>query len=252
MIDSLILCGFAFLAGLVDAIAGGGGLIQVPALMVFLPTTAVSLILGTNKLSSCAGTAFAAFRYARSVPVNWRVVLPAAAAASICAIGGAWMAVRLDASVLKPIVVGLLIVVAVQTFFQKRLGSPSGERSSGPEPVRGMVWLAMIIGFYDGFLGPGAGSFLMFGLVRYFGYDFLQAAATTKVLNFATNFGALALFAATGNVLYGIGLAMAVLNMAGGYFGAQLAIQGGNRLIRFFFMVIVGILILSIVRDLIG
>ena len=252
MTDSLILCGFAFLAGLIDAIAGGGGLIQVPALMVFLPSTGVSLILGTNKLSSCAGTAFAAFRYARSVPVNWRAVCPAAAAASICAIGGAWMAVKLDASVLKPVVVGFLIVVAVQTFFQKRLGDPPEELSSGAEHVRGIAGLAMIIGFYDGFLGPGAGSFLMFGLARYFGYDFLRAAATTKILNFATNFGALALFAATGNVLYGIGLAMAALNMAGSFFGAQLAIQGGNRFIRIFFLIIVWILILNIVGDLIG
>jgi uncharacterized protein len=249
--DVLILCGFAFLAGLVDAVVGGGGLLQVPALMAMLPAAPIALILGTNKLSSIAGTASATLRYAWSVPIHWRAVTPAAILAAIGACFGAKLAVSVDGGFLKPIVVGVLVIMLAQTLMQRRLGAQNSTPKFNSVNVAGLSALGLVLGFYDGFLGPGTGSMMIFGLVRLFRYDFLSAAATTKVLNLATNFGALVVFAVTDNVAYGIGLPMAVMNILGSSVGAHLAIKGGSQMIRVVFLVVVSILIFKILMDLI-
>jgi uncharacterized protein len=248
--DAVILCGFAFLAGMVDAVVGGGGLLQVPALMAMLPSAPIAMILGTNKLSSIAGTAAAAVRFGWSVPICWRAVIPAAILAAIGACFGAKLAVRVDGGFLKPVVVGVLLIMLAQTLLRSDLGSSNLTRKFSTGHVVGLSALGAIVGFYDGFLGPGTGSILVFGLVRLFRYDFLSASATTKVLNLATNFGALVVFAATGNVIYAIGLPMAAMNVLGSSMGAHIAIKGGNRLIRIAFVAVVSILIIKILIDL--
>jgi len=247
-----LLGGFAFLAGLMDAIAGGGGLILVPALFAVYPTAPPALLLGTNKLSSIAGTAMATLRYGFSVPIQWRVIIPAAFCAALGGLVGAKTVTLLDASVLRPIVVALLVVVAIYTLLRRNFGAHPGHGSFvGAERVA-MPALAALVGFYDGFFGPGTGSFILFGLVRWFGYDFLTAAAAAKVLNLATNFGALVLFMATGNVMYGIALPMAACSILGGLLGAQLAISKGARFIRGAFLAVIIALIAKLGWDLLG
>ncbi|MEQ1879443.1 MAG: TSUP family transporter [Burkholderiales bacterium] len=252
MSETLILCGFAFLAGLVDAVVGGGGLLQVPALMAILPAAPIALILGTNKLSSIAGTAAAALRFGWSVPIDWRAVIPATVLAGIGASFGARLAVSVDGGFLKPVVVGVLLIMLAHTLMRRQLGSQKSAPKFNTANIVGLSALGSIMGFYDGFLGPGTGSMLIFGLVKLFRYDFLSAAATTKVLNLATNFGALVVFAATDNVAYGVGLPMAAMNILGSSLGAHLAIKGGNQLIRAVFLAVVGILIVKILLDLVS
>jgi uncharacterized protein len=248
--EVLLLCGFAFLAGLVDAVAGGGGLIQVPALFAVFPSASPAALLGTNKLSSIAGTAMAALRFGWSVPINWRVVLPAAVVAGIGALFGAKAVTLLDPALLRPMVLTLLAIVVLHTLAQRLMGQVRKITRTARLEAPGVALLGGIIGFYDGFFGPGAGSFLVFGLVKLFGYDFLGATAASKVLNLATNFGALVLFATTDNVLYAVGLPMAFCNIGGGLLGAHLAISRGNTFIRGMFLVVVAGLMIKIAIDL--
>lgn len=250
MSDLLILCGFAFLAGLMDAIAGGGGLILVPALFAVFPSTAPALLLGTNKMSSIAGTLVATLRYGWSVPIPWRKVLPAAAWAGLGAFAGAKTVTLLDPTILRPLIVILLTLVALYTLMRRNFGVSPGHAPLARYEGFALPMLAALIGFYDGFFGPGAGSFIIFGLVRWFGYDFLGAAAAAKVLNLATNFGALILFAATGNVMYMVAIPMAACSIVGALIGAQLAITRGARFIRVAFLGIVVSLIAKLGWDL--
>ena len=249
--DIAALCLFAFLAGIVDAVAGGGGLIQVPALFAIFPSVPAAALLGTNKLSSVAGTATAALRYGRSVPINWRSVLPAAFVAGLGAVVGAKTVTMVDPVLLRPCLVLMLSGMAGYTIARPDLGTKAGRASFRYGSVS-FFSIAGAIGFYDGFFGPGAGSIMMFLLVKLFGHDFLSAAATTKVLNLATNFGALVLFAMTGNVLYAVALPMAACNVAGSWVGAHLAIKKGARFVRTVFVVVVAALIGKVLLDLIS
>jgi len=250
VIDVLVLCVFAFFGGLVDAVAGGGGLLLVPVLFAVYPSAPPALLLGTNKLSAIAGTTFATLRYAWSVPIRWRTILPAALVACGGGLAGAKAVTLIEPAVLRPLILVMLGAVAIYTLVRQNFGSaPDGRvrlKVEGP----GVAVLAVVIGFYDGFFGPGAGSFFLFGLVRLFGYDFLAAAAATKVLNLATNFGALMLFVASDNVLYAVGLPMAASSIAGGLLGAQLAVRQGSRFIRWMFLLVVAALIVKLAYDL--
>ncbi len=241
------LCGFAALAGWVDAVAGGGGLIQLPALFLLLPPvgeTGVAAVLGTNKLSSICGTGMAVGQYTRRVRLPWGTLGPTAAAALAFSLLGARVAAGLDPAVLRPLILALLVGVAVYTFVRKDLGQRHAPRlAAGHERAWGVV-VGAAIGFYDGFFGPGTGSFLLFAFVGLFGFDFLHASASAKVVNFATNLSAVAYFAATDHVLYRYGLPMAVCNVAGAWVGARLAMGRGNRFVRAFFLAVMSALIL--------
>ncbi len=241
------LGGAAALAGLVDAVAGGGGLIQLPALFLWLPpaeTTAVAAVLGTNKLSSICGTGMAAVQYARRIPLNRPALLPAAGAALVGSFLGARAVAWVNPAVLRPLILGLLVLVTAYTVARKRLGEHHAPRFNARQE-RG--WGALVgagIGFYDGFFGPGTGSFLLFIFVCLFGFDFLVASASAKVINFATNLAAIGSFAAGGHVLYRYGIPMAVCNVIGGWLGARLALGRGNRLVRAVFLTVTTALIL--------
>ncbi len=244
---TLALCGFALLAGFVDAVVGGGGLIQLPALFLLLPpeqAAVAALVLGTNKLSAICGTGMALVQYARRVRLPWNALLPAAGAALVCSFLGARAVTGMNPAVWRPLILALLVVVALYTFVRKDLGTLHAPRWS----VRGErivgAGAGAAIGFYDGFFGPGTGSFLMFVFVGLFGCDFLRASASAKVVNFATNLAAVTWFVATGHVHFGYGLPMAACNIAGSLGGARLALLRGNRFVRGFFLLVVTAMIL--------
>ena len=173
--DLILLLAAALFAGFVDAVAGGGGLIQVPALLMALPVESAATVFGTNKLASIFGTGNAALRYARRISLPWGIALPAAAAAFLFSFTGAMAVAWLPRGVVRPLVLGLMVVVLVYTVIKPDFGAVSGFRLM-PEPERRRALLVgAVLGFYDGFFGPGAGSFLIFAFVRFFRLDFLSA-----------------------------------------------------------------------------
>lgn len=235
----LLLCAFSLLAGFIDAVVGGGGLIQLPAVLILMPSIALPTVLGTNKFASFFGTTMAVQRYARHITIDWRTVAPAAAAAGVFAFVGSRAVTLLNPAVVRPLVLVLLIAVAIYVFLVKELGLIHQPKHA-PQKARviGMI-IGAAIGFYDGFFGPGTGSFLIFAFVGIFGFDFLSASASAKAVNWATNFASLLYFTTHGNVLYGIGLAMAASNVLGAMLGTRVAIAKGSRFVRVFFLMIV-------------
>ncbi len=249
MTETAYLCFFAFLAGFVDSVVGGGGLIQLPALFIFLPALPAGVLLGTNKLSSICGTAVATVQYARLVTISWRATLPATVAAFIFSFLGARMATVLHTSTMRPLVLFLLIGVLIYTFLHKDFGSLHAPRLDVPKQYLFSILTGTVIGFYDGFFGPGTGSFLIFVFIGIFGFSFLAASASAKAINFTTNLAAVIYFIATGNVLYQIALPMAACNIAGSVVGTHLAVLKGNRFVRVFFLVVVAGMIAKLAFD---
>ena len=247
--DVLVLCAFALLAGAVDAVVGGGGLVQLPALLVVLPQAPVVALLGTNKLASIVGTSSAAVTYLRRTTVDRRTAAVMAAAAFTGSAGGALVATRVSGDVLEPVVLVALVGVFASTLFRPSLGEVEKLRLS-PRVQRAVaITGGAVIGFYDGIAGPGTGSFLVFLLVGAVGLSFLHASATSKVVNTATNLAALLLFAWGGHVLWALGAAMAASNLLGAQIGARLAIRHGSRLVRRVFLVVVSVLIARLGYD---
>lgn len=239
----------AFVAGLIDAVVGGGGLIQIPALFSVLPREMPATLFGTNKVASVFGTANAAFRYARRVEMPWRTTLPAALAAFVCAFFGAMAVAWLPRELLRPLIFVLLLAAAVYTFIRKDFGALHQPRP----PTRQDFFLALglggVIGFYDGFFGPGTGSFLIFLFIRYFRFDFLHASAAAKVVNVATNLAALAYFAPAGHWLPLLAVMMATANVAGSVVGTRLALRHGSGFVRQIFLWVVTALLLKFAWD---
>jgi len=246
-VEVIWLCVFAFLAGLLDSMVGGGGLIQVPALFLFLPenaSSAVATVLGTNKLSSMCGTAMAAFQYSRRINLDWRTIVPAAITAFLFSFLGALVVARLQPAMAKPFVLVLLVAVAAYTFFRHDLGDRDAPGLKSRTATLVAVGVGAGIGFYDGFFGPGTGSFLIFCFVSIFGYKFIVASASAKFVNLATNVSAVTFFAVTNHILYKYALPMGLCNIAGAIAGTHCAILKGNRFIRRLFLLTVTVLIL--------
>ncbi|GAA4008490.1 TSUP family transporter [Hymenobacter fastidiosus] len=242
----ILLCLFAFLAGFIDSIVGGGGLIQLPAMLLLLPGVPVPTILGTGKVSSLAGTATALRRYAGQVPIRWRAVGAAAITAALFSFLGARVVSLLPAGLVRPLVLGLLVVIALYTFWRKDFGAIHAPRlPANREPLYGVA-VGLGLGFYDGFFGPGTGSFLLFAFVGLFGYDFLTASASAKLVNVATNLAGVAYFAFTNQILYKVALPMAVCNTLGSALGAKVALQRGTGFVRVLFLVVVCGIILKL------
>ena len=248
-IDWFILAPAAFFAGMVDAVVGGGGLIQIPVLLSSFPQTAIPTLFGTNKVSSIAGTGAALWRYARAVRIPWRLVLPATAAALVGAWLGAAVVAWLSREAMRPLVVVMMLAVAIYTFLRKDLGQTETHAPRPGDAWRGALF-GLVIGLYDGFFGPGTGSFLIFGFVRLFGMDFVRASASAKVINSATNVSAIAFFASHGPILWAVGLTMAVCNLAGAQLGTHLALRHGAGFIRKAFLLVVAVLIVKQLHDL--
>lgn len=229
----------AFLAGLVDAVVGGGGLIQLPALLVALPQAAPIQLLATNKLSSIAGTTTSTITYFRRVRPDPVTAAWLAGAAFLGSAGGAMAASGVPRSAFNPIVLLALIAVGAYILVKPEVGSSQQLRYEGRGLRAAAAISGLAIGFYDGILGPGTGSFLVFALVGWLGYGFLEASAKAKAANFATNLAALVIFVPQGAVLWGLGIAMAVANLVGGYVGARVAVAKGVGFIRAVFIVVV-------------
>lgn len=242
----------AFAAGWIDAVVGGGGLVQLPALLIGLPGASPAQLLATNKVSSIFGTATSSVTYFRRVGADLRTALPMAAVAYVGAIGGALIGLHIPKSAFNPIILGLLIVVGAYTLLKPDLGRESIKRFHGHRHVVLAMVTGLVIGVYDGALGPGTGSFLVFALVGLLGYAFLEASAKAKIANFATNLGALTVFIPLGHVMWGVGLVMAVGNIAGGYVGARTAVAAGSAFVRIVFIVIVSAFIIKIGGSLLG
>ena len=246
------LCGFAFLAGLIDAMVGGGGLIQLPGLVLLLPGAGMATLFGTNKLASIAGTSAAALQYARHVSLNWRTLLPAALAAFMFSFWGAHTVSHLPPNALRPLILILMVAVALFTFVRKDFGSIHAPRGTEARQ-RGLgVGVGAVIGFYDGFFGPGTGSFLVFAFISLLGFSFLHASASAKVVNTATNFSALLYFAFTHHILYAVAAPMAACNVLGSTLGTRLAVRYGTGFMRVVFLVVVTVLIVRLVSDAYG
>ena len=247
-----LMAGAAFLAGWGDAVVGGGGLVQLPALLLGFPQATPAQILATNKFGSIWGTATAAVTYGRRVRPDVRTAVPMAAVAFLGAIGGALVGLHIPKAAFNPIIFVMLIAVGAYTLFKPSLGTATALRWNGIRHTSAAMGVGFAIGGYDGALGPGTGSFLVFALVGLLGYAFLEASATAKIVNFATNLGALVIFAPGGHVMWQVGAVMAAGNVLGGWVGARTAVRLGSRFVRGVFVVVVGAFIIRLGGGLLG
>ncbi len=232
-------------AGFIDAIVGGGGLILTPALFSVFPTAPPPTLLGTNKGAAVWGTAWATVQFAKKVTLRWHALLPAALAALAGSLIGAWTVTQVSAEGLRRALPFILLAVLLYTVARKDMGRHHAPRFSGRSEALVASAVGAVIGFYDGFFGPGTGSFFVFLFVRLLGYDFLSASASAKLLNTATNGSALMLFAFTGHVWWHIAVVMAVANVAGSLLGTRLALKHGAGFVRIIFIGVVSALILK-------
>ena len=244
-----LVCLSSLLAGFIDSIVGGGGLISLPAMLILFPNLPIATILGTNKFASCAGTSIAVQRYSRHVAFDWPTILPAAISALIFSFLGARIVSLLNPAFLRPIVLILLVLVAIYVFFVKDLGIIHAPKHPPKKAQLLGVVVGGALGFYDGFFGPGAGSFLIFLFVGVFGFDFLAASASAKVINLAANLSSALYFAWTGHIMYFYAIPMAICSVLGATIGARLAIAKGSRFVRIFFLIIVGALIAKLAQS---
>ena len=235
----------SLLAGFVDAVVGGGGLVMVPALFAAFPAAPPATLLGTNKAASVWGTAMATWQYSRRVQVRWGAMLPAAGAGFVGSFAGAWAVTIMSADFLRKLLPLVLLGVLAYTLAKKDLGRHHTPRYTGRQEVLIASLVGVTIGFYDGFFGPGTGSFFVFLFVRLLGYDFLNASASAKLLNCATNIAAILLFAAKGHVWWHFAVTLAVANVVGSLLGTHLALKHGTGFVRGIFIVVVSILILK-------
>jgi hypothetical protein len=244
-------CLAALLAGFVDAIVGGGGLVQAPALFILFPHFAVPRIIGTNRFASFMGTAVAAWQYARKVEIPWRTVLYAAAGAGLMSFLGARFSSLVSPAVLKPLILVLMVAIALYTYFKKDLGQYEQFRVGlSLIPVYALL-IGMSCGFYNGFVGPGTGSLLVFGFVSVMGYSFLTGSAIAKFTNVIADVFSLIFFLVHGYVNFEIALPMMACNMIGSYLGSRTAILRGNTFVRWFFLGVIGVLLLRFAWDVV-
>ncbi|HEY5979119.1 MAG TPA: TSUP family transporter [Microlunatus sp.] len=248
----VVLVLVAFAAGWVDAVVGGGGLLQLPALLIALPdSTPPASILGTNKVSSVWGTAISSALYAVKIRPDWRSIIPLVIGASTGSALGAQAARFLPKEVFTPIVLLALVVVGVYTWRRPELGLITERKHTGRTHYLLTLAIGLAVGAYDGILGPGTGSFFVILLVGLLGWGFLDASAQAKIANLVTNLSAIAVFAAHGAVLWQLGLMMGAANLVGGFLGARTAISKGNSFVRKVFLIVIGALIIRLSYDVV-
>ena len=239
----------AFFAGLVDAVVGGGGLIQVPALLSAFPKVEIPVLFGTNKIASIVGTTSAACSYLKRVRIPYRIVLPGMVAAFLGAMGGASVVSFLPKDYMRPLVVVLMILVGVYTFRKKDFGQTADLQGITSAAQWLCIGIGLSVGFYDGFFGPGAGSFFIFLLIRFVKMNFLQASASAKLMNISTNFGAILYFSHAVSIMWILGIFMAVCNLCGAVMGSHLAMKKGSAFVRIVFLWVVSLLVVKLGWD---
>jgi uncharacterized membrane protein YfcA len=239
-------------AGFVDAVVGGGGLVQLPALVIAFPGAAPVQILATNKLAGTCGTSVSSLTYYRRVRPDPATFLPLMAVAFLGSAAGAVAASHVPKSAFNPIILTALVVVGAYVLLKPDLGEATELRFTGRRHLGAAVLVGLLVGFYDGALGPGTGSFFVFTLVGLLGYSFLEASAKARIANWATNVAALLVFAAQGAVLWRVGLVVGVCNLVGSYLGARVAVSRGSRFVRVFFVLVVAAFIVKLGSDVVG
>ena len=242
------LCLAAATAGFFDAIAGGGGLIQLPALLIGLQDKSVVNVLGTNKFAAVFGTINAANRYRKQVKIDKKFLASMMIPAFLGSMAGAQLASKVPTEKMRVVVLIALIAIFIYTALNPKLGHEDNQQLN--YKIAAAAGLA--IGFYDGIFGPGTGTFLMAVLVGVLGFGFLNASAIAKFTNVATNLAAIIIFAKHGAILWGIGIALAISNVIGSTLGSHLAIKGGSPLVRKVFLLMTGLLIAKVGYDLVN
>jgi uncharacterized protein len=249
----LVLLGLAGLAaGFVDAVVGGGGLIQLPALLLGLPNASTVQVLATNKVAAISGTTVSAATYYRRIRPDPRTFLPLMLFAFAGSAAGALVASQIPRDAFEPIVLVALIVVGGYVLLKPQLGEATALRFSGHRHMAAATGTGLAVGFYDGALGPGTGSFFVITLVGLLGYSFLEASAKAKLANMATNLAAIVVFAPQHAVVWKVAVVMGLCNILGGYVGARTAVARGARFVRVFFIVVVSAFIVRIGGDVLG
>jgi uncharacterized protein len=245
----VLLCVASFVAGFVDAIVGGGGLIQTPVALIALPNLSVASIIGTLKIPGFSGTSIATIQYLKKVKVDWKLFGIMAIVSFVFAYIGSSLLNVMQNDFMKPVLFVVLVLLLIYTYVKKDFGQLEINSLSKQQTYIYAVIICVFIGFYDGFIGPGTGSLLIMAFIAILGFDFLQASANAKLVNLATNIGSITLFAMKGKIVWAIALPMAVCNATGAFIGARLAISKGNGFIRIFFLVIVTITLLRFGYD---
>ncbi|MBR3382381.1 MAG: TSUP family transporter [Clostridia bacterium] len=246
----LIICPLVFLAGFVDSVAGGGGVISLPAYLIAgLP---VKLAAGTNKLANGCGTALASYKYAKSGNVDWAAAIPAGAFSLIGSAIGTSLAVMMPDKALEIVILAALPLVAVFLLFSKNLGIKEKPAPSRRKTVLLASLIGLVIGCYDGLVGPGTGTFLTLAFSAVLGYTLLRSSGCAKIANLASNVASLIVYLSHGDVLFSVGIPAIVCSMAGNYFGSRFAINGGSRRIRVVMFIVLGLLFIKIGLQYLG
>lgn len=240
----------AFFAGFIDAIVGGGGLIQLPALFIYLPNQSLPTLFGTNKIAALSGTSVAAYQYSQRIKFDYKLLFIISLFSFAASFLGAKTVSYISVNTLKPIVFILLILIVIYTFLKKDLGSIQTKALSLNKQIISGSLMGIVVGFYDGFLGPGTGSFFVLGFVVILGFEFVTASAYSKIINCVTNISALIVFIRQGNYLLDIAIAMSVCNIIGSVIGSKIALKKGNGFVRSIFLVIVTIMIIRYGYDI--
>jgi uncharacterized protein len=245
----LLLALAGLFAGFVDAVVGGGGLVQLPALVVAFPGAAPVQVLATNKLAGTCGTSVSSLTYYRRVRPDPGTFIPLMVVAFLGSAAGAVAASHIPESAFDPIILVALVVVGAYVLLKPDLGQVTELRFAGHRHTIAASLAGLVIGFYDGALGPGTGSFFVFTLVGLLGYNFLEASAKARIANWATNVAALLVFAAQGAVMWRIGLVVGLCNLLGSYIGARTTVSKGSGFVRVFFVLVVSAFIVKIGSD---
>lgn len=242
----------AFTAGFIDSVVGGGGLIQTPFLLITFPKMPLPVLFGTNKIAALAGTSISAFQYAQKIKFDFKLLFVIAACCFTSSFLGARLVSIIDSATLKPVILVILVAIAVYTFFKKNLGSVQTKQLSLAKQMLYGGLVGLVVGFYDGFFGPGTGSFFVLGFVIILGFEFVKASAYAKVVNCITNISALTVFIREGYYVLDLAILMAIFNIMGSFIGSALALRKGNGFVRVIFLVIVTIMILKYGYDVIS
>ena len=238
-----------FVAGFIDAVIGGGGLLTIPTLLINLPNEPLATLFGTNKIAAISGGSVAAHQYARRITFNYKLLFAVILAAFTASFCGAKIVSSIDSKQLKPFMLFIIIGIAIYTFIKKDFGAVPTKDLSLPKQLFFGCIFGVLVGFYDGFFGPGTGSFFVLGFVVLLGFDFLHASAYAKVVNCVTNFSALIVFVSQGNYILPLAIMMAICNIFGNLLGAKMAFKKGNGFVRIFFLIVLSLMILRFGYD---
>lgn len=246
-IEIYLISFFSLLAGFMDSIIGGGGLIQIPALMIIYPAVPLPTLFGINKFSSICGTSMAIINYSNNVEYPKKFLLKGAIIAFIFSALGAFAITIFNPNLLRPFIILLLLSILIYTIKKKDFGKIVNKKVNNN--TLPLIIFSAIIGSYDGFFGPGTGSFLIFCFIYFMNLNYLQASASAKIINFATNLSALIYFILSGHIIFQIAIFMAFFNILGAFLGTKAAIKFGSKFVRYLFIVVVALLIIRLIYD---